>query len=181
MTILEIFASATAGGTFIKLIEFFSRGVSPNEHIKTINMLRNDINRLNLKIDSNQEVIDQLKEKLCEKDKLVSLLEATSWDSPFPYWIKDIHGRVIYINRVYEEVFNILSIDYIGKIDEEVWDNEDYINKSKENHEKLINSNEEYLIDYESFEDWNLVIWKTMAGNVVIGISGMSIPKINNK
>ena len=62
-----------------------------NEYINIINMQRHDITKLNNKVE-------RLREEMSEKEKLLTLLESSSWDSPFSYWLKDKQGYYIYVN-----------------------------------------------------------------------------------
>ncbi len=61
---------------------------------------------------------------LGEKVKvLVSKLLIASFSSqlPFPFWIKDPSGKMLYLNNAYAKAFDVVPEEYVGKTDEEYW------------------------------------------------------------
>lgn len=166
------------GGIFAMLAAFFRKNNvnQLNQYINTINIMRVDLTNLKKESSDNAKFIRQLQLDLHDKDKLVALLEATSWDLPFPYWLKDMQCQMIYINQKYEKTFNIRSVDYIGKKDTELWPG-DQASKFSENDLKLINTDTEYLIDDQEVPGYVVIKWKRWAGNILIGVAGMCIPK----
>lgn len=48
---------------------------------------------------------------------MVSLVQSL----PFPIWIKDIHGRMRFISKAYQEIYGIKFEDYVRRFDHEVW------------------------------------------------------------
>lgn len=55
----------------------------------------------------------------------IEVLTYSSFESPLPAWVKSVDGRMIALNRAYEDLFlipnNRTVDDYIGKTDEEFW------------------------------------------------------------
>lgn len=83
------------------------------------------IESLAVKIHQLEEKIDELtKSRDYFKNQLV-LLQAAHYDDPLPRWTKDKQGRMIHVNRAYEEAFlkpiGKTADDYIGKLDKDVW------------------------------------------------------------
>lgn len=165
------------GGVFAMLAAFFRRNnVSQlNQYINMINAMRVDMANLKKESSDNAKFIRQLQLDLHDKDKLVALLEATSWDLPFPYWLKDMQCQMIYINQKYEKTFNVRSVDYIGKKDSDVWSTDEAA-KFNANDMKLINGEIEYLTDDQEVPGYVVIKWKRWAGNILIGVAGMCIP-----
>lgn len=54
-----------------------------------------------------------------------TLFKSMQYESPIPTWMKDLNGRMISLNKAYEEIFLIPNgfnkYDYIGKTDVEFW------------------------------------------------------------
>jgi predicted component of type VI protein secretion system len=85
------FNSIWIGGSGIALATLLFKNLlgnknKTNEYIKTINMLRIDLSNFQKKMENNELRVNELVNKLHEKDKIVALLEATAWDTPFSYW-----------------------------------------------------------------------------------------------
>lgn len=146
-----------------------------NEYVNTINMLRADI--VSLKKDIVDSATDKLKlqNKLYEKDKLLTLIESTTWDLPFAYWFKDTQLTMMYINSQYEKQFNIKSADYVNKTDYDVWPL-DMADKFVTTDKTLLASNNEFIIDTEEVESFAIIKWKRRAGSIVVGVAGICIP-----
>ncbi len=61
---------------------------------------------------------------LSEKVKVLEsklLLSSFSSQLPFPFWIKDPSGKMLYINNAYAKAFDVIPEEYVGKTDEEYW------------------------------------------------------------
>lgn len=169
------------GGVIFLLTALLRRtnATQMNQYINTINMLRVDM--AVMKKESSDKIgyfeaeFNLLRDELHDKDKLVSLLEATSWDLPFPYWLKDMQGKMIYINSEYEKKFRLRSIDYVGKNDADIWGDE-VAERFKANDRIVIESDNEYIIDENELEGYVVIKWKRRAGNIIIGVAGMCMP-----
>jgi PAS domain-containing protein len=146
-----------------------------NEYINTINMLRVDIVTLKKDMYDQSQTVKIMQNQVFEKDKLLSLLEATSWDLPFPYWLKDMQSKMIYVNKQYESQFNIKSADYINKTDYDVWPKE-IADKYVDTDNEVISGSSEYVVDFHETIDHIVIKWKRRAGNIVIGIAGICVP-----
>ena len=176
MTFLQDYGFIVGGLIFLITALFKRNSASQlNQYINTINMLRVDIVTMKKEISDGKKEMNAVKDELHDKDKIVSLLEATSWDLPFPYWLKDMQYKMLYINSQYQKVFCINAVDYIGKRDIDVW-GEDTAGKFRENDQKVIDSDKEYIIDENELDGYVVIKWKRRAGNIIIGIAGMCIP-----
>ncbi|WIC41457.1 hypothetical protein MA9V1_193 [Chryseobacterium phage MA9V-1] len=176
MSILQDY-SVVIGSILVIVATFLKKGnvQQLNQYINTINMLRVDL--LALKKDNADIASDirKLQAELHDKDRLVALLEATSWDLPFPYWLKDMQHNMVYINAKYEKTFNVRSIDYVGKKDSDIWPVE-IAEKFKANDQKMIDGDDEFIISQTEVDGFVVIKWKRWAGSILIGVAGMCIP-----
>ena len=173
MDLINILLTGTGG----LLLGFFFRYLAQNqlnktnEYIKVINMQRHDITRLNNKVEV-------LREELNEKEKLLTLLESSSWDSPFSYWLKDTKGNYVYVNRSFEVEYKVR--DVIDKTDIELFGEE--LGKLYREHDReLLDSNKDYVIHTDEQEGKITYKWKRRAGNVVIGVAGLDVIDITKR
>ena len=152
-----------------------------NQYINTINMLRADI--VSLKADSakTNAQLQELQLRLFEKDKQVVLLENTAWESPFPYWLKDLTGKYIYTNKAFSTIFNLDMSEVLNKTDVDIYGQEKgtrYYSTDKD----LLKSTDSYIIYYEpDLPDFVCTKWKRCAGTALIGTAGQVIPLDKNK
>lgn len=61
---------------------------------------------------------------LGEKVKVLEsklLIASFSSQLPFPFWIKDPSGKMLYLNNAYAKAFDVVPEEYVGKTDEEYW------------------------------------------------------------
>ena len=173
MDLINILLTGTGG----LLLGFFFRYLAQNqlnktnEYIKVINMQRHDITRLNNKVEV-------LREELNEKEKLLTLLESSSWDSPFSYWLKDTKGNYVYVNKSFEVEYKVR--DVIDKTDIELFGEE--LGKLYREHDReLLNSNKDYIIYTDEQEGKITYKWKRRAGHVVIGVAGLDVIDISKR
>lgn len=83
-------------------------------------------------LQSQQRTIEKLESRVSylesverDKDKIISILQATQQGSPFPIWAKDLKGRMVSLNDAYEDAFispnGLRKEQYIGKTDSQFW------------------------------------------------------------
>lgn len=90
-----------------------------------IRELRTDVKNLR---KENKDLNIRNKNLELQVQSLISemiVLKASTDFFPFPYWIKNLEGKMIYVNKAYEKKFlipkGLKAIDYIGKKDSVVW------------------------------------------------------------
>lgn len=139
-----------------------------NEYINIINMQRHDITKLNNKVE-------RLREEMSEKEKLLTLLESSSWDSPFSYWLKDKQGYYIYVNKSFEHEYGVT--DVIDKSDVDLF-GEEAAKKYVAHDKLLLSSDRDYMIFTDEMEGKVTYKWKRKAGSLVIGVAGLDVKNI---
>jgi len=135
---------------------------------KEIYDMRNEIDRLNAKL---------------------VIMESGHSDMPFPVWLKDSDGRMMYLNEAYEKMFlrpmGLTREDYIGKYDTDIWDKEtaehfkvnDDLAKTSET--GSYRTYEEVLVSrdgHHKFETVEVLKYLRFYGGVIIGVGGLIIP-----
>lgn len=72
-----------------------------------------------------QEQNNHLKQNITELKISNIMLKASSDYLPFPFWIKDTRGTMIYLNNAYERKYllprGLTATDYLNKNDTELW------------------------------------------------------------
>lgn len=152
------------------------------ENYKLVEKLQNRIAYLeneisNLKITLTNEA----KEVTILRNQLL-LFESSHVDIPLPMWMKDTNGKMIFLNRIYEDYFllpiNKSMEDYIGNTDNAIWDKE-IADKFIKNDQKVIRT-KKYIrtIEYVNGKDGTLfpveiLKYPRTINGKVIGISGM--------
>ena len=141
----------------------------------------------------NAELRERLRE--CEKNgiknyqELTELkfqliqLESADFDMPFPRWIKDHEGKMLKLNKSYEQIFLTPNgkkmMDYIGKTDVDIWgeeigkmyqENDQWVMKNK----KVWRGTEKVNIDGK-ISDCKIVKYPFFAGGTIIGVAGVGI------
>jgi hypothetical protein len=113
------------------------------------------------------------------------VVNALTNDLPLPFWLKGRDGKMIYINKPYEEVFlnprGLTYYDYINKTDYDVWGKQ-MADRFKKNDEVAMKSEEpvvfqEVITVNGVSETWTIVKFKRKLGNTVIGIGGIAYKK----
>lgn len=139
-----------------------------NEYVKVINMQRHDITKLNNRVE-------MLRQEMAEKEKLLTLLESSTWDSPFSYWLKDKQGYYIYVNKSFEYEYKVT--DVIDKTDVDLF-GEEAAKKYVAHDQLLLKSDKDYMIFTDEMEGKITYKWKRKAGNLVIGVAGLDVKNI---
>lgn len=109
------------------------------------------------------------------------LVGALSNDLPIPMWLKDLDGRMIYLNKRYEQQFlsplGLTAADYLGKKDSDIWPPE-VAEKYRANDLKAQQSDEP-VITFELIplmghkpERFRVVKYRRMIGSTIVGIGG---------
>lgn len=106
---------------------------------------------------------------------------AKAWNSsPIPMWIKDIYGRMVFLNDAYCTIYGIRKSEYIGKTDDAVWGQET-ANHFKKMDDKVLQGGEvEYTIEdvpnlghVRQFDKCHVIKFPIKNGPKIVGIAGM--------
>lgn len=149
--------------------------------------------------EKDQQELNLLRERLdrlenIEKDLLLQIqslqnklliFEGSHSDIPLPTWLKDTNGKMIFLNKDYEDTFLLPRgydiEDYLGKGDESVW--EEPIAKVFMKHDKevILNKKAQRFIEQVTINDTNIWLevlkYPRMFNHNVIGIGGIMIRK----
>jgi hypothetical protein len=137
---------------------------------KQITMLEDKVIECNRVLQENTE----LREELTELKVNNIMLKASSDYLPFPFWIKDRSGVMIYLNSAYEQTYlrprNLSALDYVGKRDEDVWGKE--IGDKFRQHDSLVLAKDRPItfieLDGQKFTKFTIRL-----GDYIIGVAGV--------
>lgn len=169
---LSIWALITIVSLFMYLIF-----VKNNEYIKIINNYANRIKSLEDEIDSLKKIIEKSNISLLKKEHEFALFSSTKYNYPFPFWIKDSNGTMMYVNKAYEKAFNVSKSRYIGNKDESIWG----IEKAKEFRKGDLEARDDpkgYKIFSNECDHYHVVKWCNKVGEIVIADYGCCFPKV---
>ena len=115
----------------------------------------------------------------------IQLVGALGSDMPFPMWLKDKEGRMIWLNKAYEDVFLLPfdknASDYIGNTDYQIWSKE-IADQYVTNDRKALSSSEpiirtEIIKIGNIKEEWVVIKYRRVVGNTVVGVAGFCYRK----
>ena len=151
--------------------------VKNNEYLKIINNYAARINGLENEISNLKNIIEKLNIYLVKKENEFTLFSNIKYNYPFPFWIKDSNGTMMYVNKAYEKAFNVSKSRYIGNKDESIWG----IEKAKEFRKCDLEARDDPK-GYKMFSDecdyYNVVKWCNKVGEIVIADYGCCFPKV---
>lgn len=118
------------------------------------------------------------------------LFESSQVDIPLPMWMKDLEGKMIFLNKETEAMFltprGLRMDDYIGKKDEDLWEPE--IAKSFRQNDKEALRTGKMVRAIERVADGSggyfyveVVKFPRKIGNNIIGIAGLVLETSTNK
>jgi hypothetical protein len=126
----------------------------------------------------------KMQERLTSLEVKVVLLEASTYDIPFPMWLKDLDGTMLSLNPEYERVFLLpmgkTTGDYVGNKDEDVWG--EAIAENYRSHDLQVLRTKREWIGVEEIpingiiEKWKIVKFPRFVGTTLVGIGGMAFP-----
>jgi PAS domain-containing protein len=166
---------------FEKLIEEYK--ILRESLQKRVDCLEDDIERL-------REVNTHQREEIVTLRHQLQLFESSHVDIPLPMWMKDIKGKMLFLNSQYEETFLLPrgynSGDYVGYKDHAVWSKEVSDDFAK-NDAKVVRYKKP-IKNIEKLDDGSggvtyceiLKYPRTINGKV-IGISGIVLRTADNK
>jgi len=152
-----------------------------DDYKKELSDLKTEVDALKKAKDDNYEEIVNLRNQLL-------IFESSHVDIPVPIWLKDINGKMLFVNQEYERAIlhpiGKSSKDYIGHTDIDVWRKE-VGKKFIENDRKVVR----YKKAIEFTEEWEGLNGQKFKGRLikyprfinnktVIGIGGIIIEMI---
>lgn len=156
---------------------------------KLLEPLQSRVKELELQIEEFRQREIKHKEEISTLKNQLIIFESSHSDIPLPMWMKDIDGKMVFLNRLYEDQFLIprgyTMHDYIGKYDSDVWSPE--IAEVFAQHDKKVIRNKRYIREIEKIEDGagshyyaDILKYPRMLNNKVIGISGIVMNTSND-
>lgn len=193
-----ITALLSFGGAYLVFVENTKKTSVSFEEVGATNFQRlydlqsTQIATLTLKNDKQAIQIKDLQNEISEM-KLAqfrsgqnSLIFNNSIDSfPFPYWVKTRDGRMVKLNRAFEEIYleplGKDKMDYIDKTDFEVWSEEEAIAFRQSDLDVINSKSKKVFIEKVTINGKAFNIWVTkfpiFLNHDVIGVAGFSLPE----
>lgn len=193
---IEIISGIIGGGTLATVFQTWrERNKDKSDEVfkildtykEMITDLRNVENQCKTLLDSHAVKISELQETISELHAKIILMESASNDLPFPMWLKDIDGRMLYLNAEYEIAFlkpnGKTAKDYIGHYDYDVWD-KDVADLFRKNDKMLLTlkNNSSWVVEpimiggIDATSQWKILKYIRFVGKTPIGIGGIAIP-----
>lgn len=106
---------------------------------------------------------------------------AKAWNSsPIPMWIKDLSGKMVFLNDAYCSIYGINKSDYIGKTDDSIWGTESAKHFKLLDDKVLRGGEVEYSIEdvpssghVRQFDKCHVIKFPIRNGPKIVGIAGM--------
>lgn len=104
-----------------------------------------------------------------------------AWNSsPIPMWIKDLNGKMVFLNDAYCAIYGIRKSEYIGRTDFDVWPPEVAKEFRKMDSKVLNGESVEYGIEkipsqsgLRSYDHLHVIKFPIKDGPKIVGIAGM--------
>lgn len=163
-------------------------GSAANTNVEWEKLYREVLSRVKQLEEDNDKCEDKYRILIRQFEDLrvkVIHMEAANNDLPFPMWLKDMSGKMMYVNPEYERAFlepmGKTAKDYIGKTDYDIWPQDvaaNYMSHDRAAQKKgLWVGNENITIDGSDVSaDWKVIKYLRYAGKLPLGVSGMAVP-----
>lgn len=141
-----------------------------------------DDDTLRLERQMNEE-----KNQVVKLSTKLSMLEGAFQDLPLPQWLKDTDGKMLSLNKAYEDMFlrpmGKTSKDYIGKTDEDIWGKE-IADRFRKNDETATRNGKGFWIGIEPIwvenndisKHWWIFKYVRYVGTTPVGVAGLALP-----
>ena len=155
------------------------------------------VDKLEAKVDSLSAEMEEVRKEKVEQNLLILnlknqllIFESSHVDIPLPMWMKDVNGKMIFVNSFYEDQLLIPrgynTRDYIGFTDHAVWPKET-ADQYSTNDKRVLKTKRSHRT-IESFEESDGVLlfmdvlkYPRMLNRNVIGVSGIILRTSYNK
>lgn len=182
--VLGMVAAAISGGGAFKVMDFFFNNPGNRENFQ---LIVTNLSKDNEDLRRRIQVLEGFAQEVHELRTKLLLMESAHYDKPIPEWLKDLNGVMLSLNPAYERDFlkpyGVNSSDYIGKMDEEIWD-EATAAAFRENDRRALTSPFKWWAGYETVVTKTghslgvFLIFKYVrySGTIPIGIAGLALP-----
>lgn len=196
VTIGSLVVGVVSGIGGLKVFEYIlgNKKEKRSDFESLINTYKEDNERLRNEWSELRNEVKQLREsQLKDKEEIhklsmqLQLMESAHYDLPVPSWLKDTNGVMLAINPAYEELFlrplGLNPSDYIGKTDIEFWGEKIGREFMVKDQQVFRQGKSELVIETIPLPNGESARYLTlkyvrMAGNVKIGIAGMSFKEM---
>lgn len=142
------------------------------------------IDKLNVSIAKLENKVEKLEEENKKLRSVIKSLRQFYPDLPIPLWLKDHNGRMLSLNKAYEEHFlhplGKSKEDCIGETEDVIWGSE-IAKKFKKNDSIAASQENSNFIFEESLHPllskWNFYKYPKFVDGVFIGVGGVALPK----
>lgn len=183
----------TVVGGYISLVRKIKAEMTNSEGTNVYTEIQRLRERNDMLIEKNDSLVREVAElnsKLAVLEMSlttkISMLESSNNDMPIPIWLKDLDGKVLYVNDVYARTFLIprgyTANDYVNHYDSDVWPAE--VSESFNKNDSHVQISGEIWEGEELVESANgeIELWQIMKyprhhNGRVIGIGGIAIKR----
>lgn len=128
--------------------------------------------------------LKEVSDRICLDEMVYNDAEiylAKAWNSsPIPMWIKDIEGRMVFLNDAYCKIYGVQKSEYVGKMDHEVWPPE-VASEFRELDQKVLQGESvEYSVEripnragFRQYDHLHVIKFPIKDGPKIVGIAGM--------
>lgn len=134
-----------------------------------------------------ERTINQEKNNVYKLSSKLAMLEGAFQDLPLPQWLKDTDGKMLSLNKAYEQMFlnpmGKVADDYIGNTDEDIWGPE-ISEKFRKNDEFARKNGKGFWIGIEPIrvknndisKHWWIFKYVRYVGDTPVGVAGLALP-----
>ena len=179
----NILTAVISGGVVSALLTFAVdwKKQDASELMSVVQLYKEQVEKFEVK----NEILSKRVEENEEEIFVMRQMRSSQMSLPFPWWFKDVSGRMIACNLSYESAFlaphGIKSKDYIGTFDKDIWGEE--LGRKYQANDRLvmirkrtIKFNENVKNSDGKLEKWSILKYPVISGKVVIGVAGVAIP-----
>ena len=144
--------------------------------------LRDRVDQLETALEDEREISSKYRTELSSLRNKLMIFESSHFDLPLPMWMKDVKGRMIFMNDVCQDLvlapLNLNIEDYLGKTDSEFW-GEDFGKQFAKTDAKVLRTKKPLEVVHTFYDATNTEIkamvlkYPRFHGNEIIGVGGL--------
>jgi PAS domain S-box-containing protein len=192
MDLTSVISAAVGGGVLTQLVNFFNarRTAKKDDFNVIIERWEKDNARLRSEVDAMQSAhlierkalmdeLDRMRREIGDLRGKVALMEHAQSDVPAPQWLKDLDGRVLSVNRAFEQAFGKVAAECLGRTEREIW-GDDIGANLMENDQQVIHLGQPLhtVEEYGEHGTWFVLKFNKMAGSAKIGVGALAFPAL---
>lgn len=136
-------------------------------------------------VDKHQQMLMEMQRTISELQLHIIHLESGNMDHPFPWWCKNAEGKMIVVNRAYEQVFllprGFTRKDYEQNYDSAIWGDEIAAVYAK-NDQRVKTTGQRWegvepiATPDGRIENWLIIKYPRYHNGIFLGIAGVAVP-----